>query len=67
MEKFVEYLKFTIVLQISITIIALGYALVVVSTFGRVQAAALKKGFKDNIETYLLINGNFSSDLTQQF
>ena len=38
-----------------------GYALVVVSTFGRAQSAALKKGFKDNIETYVLINGNLIS------
>ena len=29
-----------------------------VSTFGRTQAAALEKGFKDDIETYILISGN---------
>ena len=39
------------------TIFGFGYALVVVSTFGRAQSAALQKGFKDDIETYLLIFG----------
>ena len=29
-----------------------------VSTFGRAQGAALRKGFKDDIDTYLLISGN---------
>ena len=28
-----------------------------VSTFGRTQAAAIQKGFKDSIETYILISG----------
>ena len=31
--------------------------MVMVSTFGRAQGAALRKGFKDDIDTYLLISG----------
>ena len=38
-------------------IVGFGYALVMVSTFGRAQGAALRKGFKDDIDTYLLIAG----------
>ena len=34
-----------------------GYALVMVSTFSRAQSEALKKGFADDIETYLMISG----------
>ena len=30
-----------------------------VSTFGRAQGAALRKGFKDDIDTYLLISGMY--------
>ena len=37
-----------------IGIVGFGYALVMVSTFGRTQAAALEKGFKDDIETLIL-------------
>ena len=43
--------------QGTIGIVGFGYALVMVSTFGRAQGAALRKGFKDDIDTYLLISG----------
>ena len=57
MYGFFLYKKF-LLLQGSIGIVGFGYALVMVSTFGRTQAAALEKGFKDDIETYILISGN---------
>ena len=44
-------------MQGTIGIVGFGYALVMVSTFGRAQGAALRKGFKDDIDTYLLISG----------
>ena len=34
-----------------------GYALVLVSTFSRAHSEALRKGFSDDIETYLMISG----------
>ena len=45
------------ILQGSVAIIGFGYALVMVSTFGRAQSAALRKGFNDDLDTYLLISG----------
>ena len=36
-----------------------GYAFVMVSTFSRAQSEVLKKGFSDDIETYLMISGIF--------
>jgi hypothetical protein len=35
-----------------------GSALVMVSTFGRAQKAAIRQGFKDDIDTYLVCSGN---------
>ena len=35
----------------------IGYALVMISTFSRSHAEVLKKGFLDDIETYLMISG----------
>jgi len=58
---FINIEQTIILIQISITIFGFGYALVVVSTFGRAQSAALQKGFKDDIETYLLISGLWSA------
>jgi hypothetical protein len=37
--------------------VALGYGSVMVSTFGRAQGAAMRKGYAKDIETYLLISG----------
>ena len=34
-----------------------GYAFVVISTFSRAQSEALRKGFADDVETYLMISG----------
>lgn len=36
--------------------IGIGYGLVMVSTFGRAQGAALNLGFKDDITTHLMIS-----------
>ena len=37
-----------------------GCAFVIVSTFARSQGAALKHGFNDDINTYLLISGTLT-------
>lgn len=42
-------------------VVGFGYAMVMVSTFGRAQSAAIRKGFKDDIDTYLLISGMWST------
>ena len=34
-----------------------GYAFVVVSTFTRAESEAIKKGFSDDLQTYLMISG----------
>ena len=39
-----------------------GYALVMVSTFSRAQSEVLRKGFSDDIETYLMISGTTLSN-----
>ena len=36
---------------------AVGYSFVMVSTFSRIQAEVDKKGFPDDIETYLIVSG----------
>ena len=45
--------------------IGFGYAQVMVSTFGRAQSAAVRKGFNDDIDTYLLIAGKFHCTVLQ--
>ena len=35
----------------------LGYGMVMVSTFGRSQRAAIRKGYNDDMDTYLIISG----------
>ena len=40
-----------------LTFLGIGYACVMVSTFGRAQGAAIRKGYAKDIETYLLISG----------
>ena len=37
----------------------LGYGMVMVSTFGRSQRAAIRKGYNDDMDTYLIISGNY--------
>ena len=46
--------------QISVGFFALGMSLIVVSTFIRAETAAIKSGFEDDINTYLLISGSFT-------
>ena len=36
-----------------------GYALVLVSSFGRAQSTALSLGYSDNLNTYIMISGNY--------
>ena len=40
-------------------VVGFGYAIVMVSTFGRAQSGALEQGFNDDIDTYLFIAGYF--------
>ena len=40
---------------------AAGNAFCMVSTYGRAHKAALRKGFEDNMDTYLLISSTWSS------
>ena len=39
-------------------VVGFGYAIVMVSTFGRAQSGALEQGFNDDIDTYLFIAGS---------
>ena len=48
-------------ITLSTAFVALGYGAVMVSTFGRAQGAALRMGFAQDIETYLLISGMWST------
>ena len=51
----------TTLIEGSIAIAGVGYAIVMVSTFSRAQSEALKKGFPDDIETYLMISGTLKA------
>ena len=45
------------IIQGMVGLVGFGYALVMVSSFGRAQTAALKLGFADDINTYIMISG----------
>ena len=38
-------------------LVGFGYALVMVSSFGRAQSAALSLGYSDDLNTYIMISG----------
>ena len=40
-------------------ILGAGFAMVTVSTFGRSQSAAVRNGYNDDMDTYMLISSNF--------
>ena len=44
-----------------------GCAFVIVSTFARSQGAALKHGFNDDINTYLLISGIYTYSVCHMY
>ena len=44
-------------IQGSVAICGFGYGLVLVSTFGRSQRSAIRNGFNDDMDTYLIISG----------
>ena len=48
------------IIQGTVAISGFGYAMVVVSTFGRSQKAAVGKGYNNDIKTHLIISGNFT-------
>ena len=43
-------------IQASTAMMGAGYALIMVSTFGRAQAAAIRNGFNDDLGTYVFIS-----------
>ena len=45
------------VIQGMVGLVGFGYALVMVSSFGRAQSAALNLGYVDDINTYIMISG----------
>jgi hypothetical protein len=47
-------------IQGAVTISGLGYGMIFVSAFGRSQKAAIGKGYNNDIDTYLIISGNFN-------
>ena len=53
------------VIQGSMAIIGLGYGLIVVSTFGRSHRAAIRNGYSNDMDTYLIISGNVQTVASQ--
>ena len=45
------------IIQGMVALVGFGYALVMVSSFGRAQTAALNLGYADDINTYIMISG----------
>ena len=45
------------VINAMVALVGFGYGLVMVSSFGRSQRAALNLGFADDINTYIMISG----------
>ena len=48
-------------IQGSMGVIGLSYGLILVSTYGRSQRAAIRNGYNDDMDTYLIISGNAST------
>lgn len=46
-------------IQGSAAILGAGYAMVMVSTFGRSQAAAVRHGYNDDLDTYMFISSKY--------
>ena len=46
----------TSLIQGSAAILGAGYAMVMVSTFGRSQSAAIRHGYNDDLDTYMFIS-----------
>jgi len=44
-------------IQGSMAILGLGYGMVLVSSFGRSQRSAIRQGYNDDMDTYLIISG----------
>ena len=47
-----------VVSKVSVALAGIGIGMVMVSTFGRSQSAAIIIGYNDDIDTYLSISGN---------
>ena len=45
-------------IQGSMAVMGLSYGLILVSTYGRSQRAAIRNGYRDEMDTYLIISGN---------
>jgi hypothetical protein len=56
----VPFLQFvptsTGLIQTSAASLSSGYAMIMVSTFGRAQSAAIRNGFEDDLNTYMFIS-----------
>jgi len=49
------------IIQGMVGLVGFGYALVMVSSFGRAQSAALSLGYADDLNTYIMISGMWSA------
>ena len=56
-----------LILKVLMGLAGLGAGLTMVSTYARTHAAALKLGYKDNIDTYLLISSKSTNTQFQKF
>ncbi len=45
-------------IQVLMGLVGLGFACVMVSTFGRAQTAPIRLGYQKDLATYMLISGN---------
>ena len=55
------------VIQGMVGLVGFGYALVMVSSFGRAQSAALNLGYVDDINTYIMISGKYINIFSKLF
>ena len=56
-KKTVIFLNSPVLPQGPAAIVGFAYSQIMVSTFARANSAAMRRGFRDDIKTYLLISG----------
>ena len=54
---FIAFESNLLLIQGMIGLVAIGYALILVSSFGRAQSAALSLGYENDLNTYIMISG----------
>ncbi len=52
----------TVIIKCLTGILGAGYAMVMVSTFGRSQAAAVRHGYNDDLDTYMFISSKLFNE-----